>query len=148
MAQTFAQMGFSAAVKAASATPATDGYIGMLGVLPYHIHPIATPEPWAALQVAIAASLVTVAPYVAPVITPPTPAQAQAALIAAGKAALTASDVTMTRITEATIRGKTTLATADVVAFATWRAAVRAIVDGSDTTSTALPAKPPYPANT
>ncbi len=73
---------------------------------------------------------------------------AQAVLIVAGKAALAASDISMTRITEAVARGQTSFTTADVVAFATWRGTVRAIVDGTDTTSTALPAKPPYPAHT
>lgn len=64
------------------------------------------------------------------------------------KVALAATDTTMLRIAEAVALGKTTWTTADVVAWAAYRAALRAIQAGTDTTSTALPAKPAYPANT
>lgn len=77
---TFAQMGFGATVTAVSATPATDGYEGTFNGLPYHIHPTATPDAWAALESAIAANEVTVNPYVAPVVTL---AEAQASQIEA-----------------------------------------------------------------
>ncbi len=76
MALTFAQMGFAPTVTAASATPATDGYFGTLCGMPYGIHPTATPTAYAALLVAIAASAVTIEPYVAP--AAPTAAQLSA----------------------------------------------------------------------
>ncbi|MDR3534928.1 MAG: hypothetical protein P4L71_00385 [Acetobacteraceae bacterium] len=64
------------------------------------------------------------------------------------KAALASSDTTMHRVAEAVALAKTTWTAADVVAFATWRRALRAIMDGTDTTSTALPTKPAYPSGT
>lgn len=75
MYMTFAQMGFTPTVTAASAAPTTDGYFGTLNGMPYGIHPSATPTAYAALVVAIAASAVTVEPYGAPVVVPPTLAQ-------------------------------------------------------------------------
>jgi hypothetical protein len=81
MPETFAQMGFAAVVTASSATPETDGYVGTFGVLPYHVHPTATPLQWAALEAAIAANAVTVNPYVAPVPPPPLTMAQQAAAI-------------------------------------------------------------------
>lgn len=64
------------------------------------------------------------------------------------QAAIAASDVTMLRIADAVAVGKTTWTTTDVVTWATYRRALRAIIDGTDTTSTALATKPAYPANT
>lgn len=92
---TFAQMGFAATVTACSATPATDGYIGTLNGLPYHIHPVATPEQWAALEASITAGEVTVDPYVAPTVTPPTLAQQAGALLAGGLAITSTSTPTL-----------------------------------------------------
>ncbi|KVT68934.1 DUF4376 domain-containing protein [Burkholderia ubonensis] len=66
---TFEQMGFTSTVTAASAKPATDGYVGSFNGIPYHVHPVATPCAYAALEVAIEAGEVTVDPYVAPTIT-------------------------------------------------------------------------------
>jgi glycerol uptake facilitator-like aquaporin len=65
----FAQMGFASNVTESSATPETDGYVGMLGDLPYHIHPTATPDAFAALKAAIADGEVTVSAYAAPIVT-------------------------------------------------------------------------------
>ena len=76
----------------------------------------------------------------APVIVNPLPFQAQSAL--------TKTDASFLRTQEAITLGLTTATTADVVAFVHYRKALRAIVDGTDTTSTSLPAKPAYPANT
>lgn len=90
MAVTFAQMGFGATVTACSATPTSDGYVGTFDGNPYHVHPSATPGPWAALEAAITAGQVTIIPYVAPVLAAPTPAeliayaQAKQASIASG----------------------------------------------------------------
>jgi len=72
---------------------------------------------------------------------------AHAALVAQAKALL-ADRTTLDRIQEAIILGKTTAAAADVVAWMTWRGKLRAIVNGSDTTSTALPSQPAFPAGT
>ncbi|MDE1011979.1 MAG: DUF4376 domain-containing protein, partial [Paraburkholderia fungorum] len=69
MAITFAQMGFGSVVTESSATADTDGYVGTLGGLPYHIHPTATPAAYEALEAAIAASEVTVIAFTPPVIT-------------------------------------------------------------------------------
>lgn len=63
-------------------------------------------------------------------------------------AALRASDVSMLRVLEATALGKNQLTNADVVSFVNWRRGLRAISDGTDTTSTSLPARPAYPAGT
>ena len=74
--------------------------------------------------------------------TPPNllPQQAQTAL--------TKTDTTFLRTQEAITLGLTTATTADVVAFVHYRKALRAIVDGTDKTSTSLPVKPAYPAST
>jgi hypothetical protein len=88
MSVTFAQMGFASAVTASSATPVTDGYVGELNGLPYHIHPTATPDAFTALEAAIAADEVTVNPYVAPTLTL---AEAQAMQVATLQAAYQAA---------------------------------------------------------
>lgn len=69
MTVTFAQMGFGPTVTESSALPQTDGYVGTFNGLPYHIHPTATPEVWAALEASIDDGNVTVNSYVAPVVT-------------------------------------------------------------------------------
>lgn len=61
---------------------------------------------------------------------------------------LDSSDTTMHRIAEAVALGENTMTSADVVAWVNYRRALRAIVDGSDTASTSIPAKPAYPAGT
>ena len=76
------------------------------------------------------------------------PAADSPSLARQARAAIAASDVTMLRVADAVAVGKTTWTTADVVAWASYRRALRAIIDGTDTTSTALPSKPAYPANT
>lgn len=58
------------------------------------------------------------------------------------------SDTTMHRIVEAVSLGLTSWNSADVVAWVEWRRALRAIVSGSDTTSTSIPSRPAYPAGT
>jgi hypothetical protein len=58
------------------------------------------------------------------------------------------SDTTMHRIAEAVSLGLNSWTGVDVVAWIDWRRALRAIVDGSDATSTSIPAKPAYPAGT
>jgi hypothetical protein len=75
MSITFAQMGFGPTVTGSSATPAADGYVGTLNAMPYHIHPTATPDAYAALEASIAADAVTVISYV----PPPAPSAAQMA---------------------------------------------------------------------
>lgn len=76
------------------------------------------------------------------------PATAPETLAQQARAAIAASDVTMLRVADAVAVGKTTWTTADVVAWATYRRALRGIIDGTDTAATALPARPAYPANT
>jgi len=76
-----------------------------------------------------------------------TPAGIHAALATAAQALLD-SRTTLDRIMGAVAQGKTTLSTPDVVAWFAWRDALRAIVTGADTTSTAIPARPAYPAGT
>jgi hypothetical protein len=58
------------------------------------------------------------------------------------------SDTTMHRVAEAVALGLNTWTGADVVAWVSWRRALRAIISGSDTTSTSIPTKPAYPAGT
>jgi hypothetical protein len=58
------------------------------------------------------------------------------------------SDTTMHRIAEAVSLGLNTWTATDVVAWVNWRRALRAIVSGSDTTSTSIPSRPAYPAGT
>jgi hypothetical protein len=80
--------------------------------------------------------------------TPPTPPEVPEPLPPQAKIALTMSDTTMHRIAEAVVLGHNTWTGADVAAWVNYRRALRAIVDGSDTTSTTLPVKPAYPAGT
>ena len=61
---------------------------------------------------------------------------------------LDASDVTMSRIAEAVALGLNGWTGSDVVAFVDYRRALRAIVSGSDTTSTSIPSRPAYPTGT
>jgi len=79
---------------------------------------------------------------------PPAPTPAPIPLPQQAQAALTKTDTTMLRVQEAITLGLTTATTADVVAFVHYRKALRAIVDGTDTTSTSLPAQPAYPQGT
>ncbi len=79
--------------------------------------------------------------FTAPAVSPETPAQK-------ARAAIAETDVTMLRVADAVAVGKTSWTAADVVAWATYRRALRAIIEGTDPTSTALPARPAYPANT
>ena len=79
---------------------------------------------------------------------PPAPTPAPIPLKQQAQSALTKTDTTMLRVQEAITLGLTTATTADVVAFVQYRKALRGIVDGTDTTSTSLPAQPAYPANT
>jgi hypothetical protein len=61
---------------------------------------------------------------------------------------LDASDVTMNRIAEAVAKGLNSWTGTDVIAFVDYRRALRAIVNGTDTTSTSMPSKPAYPSGT
>ena len=79
---------------------------------------------------------------------PPAPTPTPIPLPQQAQSALTKTDTTMLRVQEAIMLGLTTATTADVVAFVHYRKALRAIVGGTDTTSTSLPAQPAYPANT
>jgi hypothetical protein len=58
------------------------------------------------------------------------------------------SDTTMHRVTEAVSLGLNSWTGTDVVAWVNWRRALRAIISGTDTTSTSIPAKPAYPSGT
>jgi hypothetical protein len=79
----------------------------------------------------------------------PTPAQVEVVPLAQqAKTAISATDTTMLRIADAVAVGKTTWTTTDVAAWAAYRRALRAIVNGTDMTSTVLPVAPAYPANT
>ena len=80
----------------------------------------------------------------------PTPAQQWAAYKASIQAALDATDITVHRVIEAVALGKTSLTTADVVAYMQYRSSLRAILSEAQpaTIPTALPTKPAYPANT
>lgn len=71
--------------------------------------------------------------------TPP-PVVTQPSLKDQARMALDASDVTMLRCVEAGITAP--------VAWNVYRKALRSIVNGADTTSTALPTRPAYPAGT
>jgi hypothetical protein len=58
------------------------------------------------------------------------------------------SDTTMHRIAEAVSLGLNTWTGTDVVAWVNWRRALRAIIDGSDSSSVSIPSRPSYPAGT
>ena len=87
---------------------------------------------------------------------PPVPTAAQiaanqwAAYQSSARAALMATDSTVARISEAISLGATTATTTDVVAFMQYRKTLRVILSQVQPTTipTALPTKPPYPANT
>lgn len=76
-------------------------------------------------------------PYVAPVVATPT---AEQVLQQNAQLALNLSDITVVRCYSADV--------AVPSAWQTYRAALRAIVNGSDTTSISLPSTPAYPAGT
>ena len=78
--------------------------------------------------------------FTAPIPPSPTAQQIQAALVAAAQLALDKSDITVMRCYSAAVAVPT--------AWQTYREALRAIVNGSDTTSTSLPSTPTYPAGT
>lgn len=59
--------------------------------------------------------------------------------------AMDKSDLTMLRIQEAVMAGRTTFAAADIVAWATYRSALRTIIS---TGFGPLPDQPPYPMGT
>jgi hypothetical protein len=100
-----------------------------------------TSEQWAArLTGHWAVSNGVLVAYTPPVVPVPMPRQATAAL--------STSDTTMHRIAEAVALGLNTWAGADVVAWITYRRALRAIANGGDMTSTTLPTRPAYPAGT
>jgi hypothetical protein len=80
-------------------------------------------------------------------VAPPISAAA-IALSAAAAAVLARTDTTMHRITEAVALGTNTWTGADVVAWVSYRRALRQIADGSDTAATTLPIRPAYPAGT
>jgi hypothetical protein len=84
----------------------------------------------------------TLQPYTVPPVVPQAPDTRATAQIA-----LTKSDTTMHRVSEAVMLGLTTWTTADVVVWADYRRALRAMVDGAPTTA-ALPTRPAYPAGT
>ncbi len=67
-------------------------------------------------------------------------AQTRAPLITSAQAALDRSDTTIVRCASASVAVPT--------AWQTYRSALRAIVNGSDTTSTQLPTTPAYPSGT
>lgn len=71
---------------------------------------------------------------------PPTAAQLHAALVASAKVALDATDLVAIRCLKAGM--------VFPMAWQTYVAELRAIVSGTDTTSTALPTQPAYPAGT
>jgi hypothetical protein len=99
-----------------------------------------TVEQWDARMTGLwAVSGGTLVAYTPPTIAPDTRAAAQATLAK--------SDTTMHRVSEAVMLGLTTWTAADVVAWADYRRALRAMVDGAPTTA-ALPTRPAYPAGT
>ena len=79
----------------------------------------------------------------------PTTAQAWAAHQGRAQAALARSDCTMLRVVEAVALGHTSFSAADVVTYATWRRALRAILEQEPPASVpeTLPVEPAYPAN-
>ena len=70
----------------------------------------------------------------------PSAAQVRAAFLASAQAALSRSDTVVVRCYSAAV--------AVPAAWQTYRQALRAIVNGTDTVSTVLPATPAYPAGT
>lgn len=79
---------------------------------------------------------------------PVTTLRAAAPIRVQARRALPGTDATMLRVAEAVALGQATWAAPDVAAWATYRRALRAIANGSDKVSTALPTKPPYPVGT
>lgn len=144
---TFTEMGFAGTVTATSSVQ-TNGYIGTRGGYPYNIHPTETPSEWQALQEAITADTVIVAPYVTP--APPSATERWNVYQAKAKAALTASDVVVTRVSEAICLGATTTTASDVVAYMQYRRELRAILSQAQPTTipTNLPVEPVKPVGT
>ena len=94
----------------------------------------------------------TLQPHASVAPTPPTAAeQAAAMLVKEAVVALRATDGMMLRVAEAVVLGLNGWSGADVVAFVTYRRALRAIVNGNLSlpgAPTTLPAKPPNPSGT
>lgn len=76
------------------------------------------------------------------------PAQTWTDTQQSAKAALSATSVTMERISEGIILGTTTAQAEDVIAFMNYRRSLRAILEAQTGTPGALPTKPPYPQGT
>jgi hypothetical protein len=75
-------------------------------------------------------------------------AQALAELQSSAQAALDKTSITVERIVEGVSHGTCGFTNPDVVAFMSYRKALRDIVSGKDTASTALPTPAPYPSGT
>lgn len=133
MTDAFFTAGFSAPVVACSATPLVDGYIAQYKGNPYQIHPTATPTQWALLATAINDGSIVAESYVAP--SPP-----PVHLPSIAQIALTKSDLVAMRCFKAGV--------AYPSAWQNYTDALRAIINGTDTTSTVLPSIPSYPAGT
>jgi hypothetical protein len=81
---------------------------------------------------------------------PPTPTaeEIKATLKYSAHLALAATSNTMERIIEGVSLGTCKLNNVEVIAFMSYRKALRDIMTGTDTTSTSLPIKPPHPKGT
>jgi hypothetical protein len=95
-------------------------------------------------DVATSDQLTTAFPGYAAAVLAQAQAAQTAALQASAQAALTKSDITLTRVYEASLKG-TPAAAADITAWTAYRQTLRAIVAGS---GAALPERPAYPAGT
>jgi hypothetical protein len=88
----------------------------------------------------VASGLVPITDSEAAKLSTPTPAQLKTVFIADASAALKASDITILRCVENSV--------AVPSAWNVYRNALRAIINGTDVTSTALPTAPAYPKGT
>ena len=74
--------------------------------------------------------------------------QAALGVVINGTDLFSLTDITMSRIAEAVALGLNTWTGSDIVAYVNYRRALRAIISGTDTTTTSIPHAPAYPAGT
>lgn len=131
---TFLDLGFTNTVTESSIQAKTDGYVGTLNGLPFHIHPTATPDEFKLLETGIKDGLVIINAFTPP--PGPSAEQIRREQIGAARSALNASDNTMIRCLVAGVEIPQE--------WNDYRALLREVITSGGT----LPERPAYPEGT